>query len=197
MSRDANKMPVVRLFLVSMLSLVMVSLTPAAVAAVPETSYSELDWRLVGPHRAGWATAVAGLPDDPATYYFGGADGGVWKTTDAGSTWQPLFDRQGSASIGALTIAPSNPEVIWVGTGQIHQRWDIVDGDGVYRSTDGGDTWTHLGLADTKHIGDLWVDPDSADTAIVAALGHVFGPNGSKRRSRSCESDAYSVSALA
>jgi hypothetical protein len=153
MSRDANKMPVVRLFLVSMLSLVMVSLTPAAVAAVPETSYSELDWRLVGPHRAGWATAVAGLPDDPATYYFGGADGGVWKTTDAGSTWQPLFDRQGSASIGALTIAPSNPEVIWVGTGQIHQRWDIVDGDGVYRSTDGGDTWTHLHLDPSRPRG--------------------------------------------
>ena len=149
----------------------------AAQTAVPESAFSALSWRLVGPFRSGWATAVAGIPGDPATYYFGGADGGVWRTTDAGSTWQPLFDDQGSASIGALTIAPSNPQVIWVGTGQIHQRWDIVDGDGVYRSTDGGETWTHLGLEDTKHIGALWVDPRSADTAVVAALGHVFGPN--------------------
>ncbi|MGB6364887.1 MAG: hypothetical protein WBG64_19655, partial [Thermoanaerobaculia bacterium] len=171
------KMFVIRPILVAMLGLVTIPLTGAALAAVPESSYSDLDWRLVGPHRAGWATAVAGIPDDPATYYFGGADGGVWKTTDAGSTWQPLFDRQGSASIGALTVAPGDPQVIWVGTGQIHQRWDIVDGDGVYRSTDGGATWTHLGLAETKHIGALWVDPASADTAIVAALGHVFGPN--------------------
>lgn len=110
-------------------------------------------------------------------FYFGGADGGVWRTDDAGSTWRPLFDREGSASIGAPAIAPSDPSVVWVGTGQIHQRWDIVDGDGVYRSTDGGESWTHLGLEETKHIGALWVDPRSADTAVVAALGHVFGPN--------------------
>ena len=172
-----------KLLFVASLSVVLVlsTLGPtspiAAQSAVPESAYSDLEWRLVGPFRSGWATAVAGVPDDPATYYFGGADGGVWRTTDAGSTWHPLFDDQGSASIGALTIAPSDSQVIWVGTGQIHQRWDIVDGDGVYRSTDGGETWNHLGLEETKHIGDLWVDTRSADTAIVAALGHVFGPN--------------------
>ncbi|TNF83119.1 MAG: hypothetical protein EP299_01340, partial [Acidobacteria bacterium] len=128
MNRFSTRISVIRSLLVAVVCLS--SFLPAirVLAAIPESSYADLDWRLVGPHRAGWATAVAGLPDDPATYYFGGADGGVWKTTDAGSTWQPLFDRQGSASIGALTIAPSNPEVIWVGTGQIHQRWDIVDG---------------------------------------------------------------------
>ena len=93
------------------------------------------------------------------TFYFGSADGGVWKTDNAGVTWKPLFEQQGSASIGALAIAPSNPDVIWVGTGQIQQRWDIVDGDGVYRSTDGGENWQHVGLSDTRHIGDLWVDP--------------------------------------
>ena len=145
--------------------------------AVPETSYSDLHWRLVGPFRGGWATAVAGHPDRATTFYFGSADGGVWKTDNAGATWRPLFDQQGSASIGALALAPGNPEVIWVGTGQIQQRWDIVDGDGVYRSTDGGENWQHVGLEDTRHIGDLWVDPANDEIAVVAALGHVFGPN--------------------
>ena len=146
-------------------------------AAVPETSYADLHWRQVGPFRGGWATAVAGHPDKITTFYFGSADGGVWKTDNAGVTWKPLFEQQGSASIGALAIAPSNPEVIWVGTGQIQQRWDIVDGDGVYRSTDGGENWKHVGLSDTRHIGDLWVDPQDDQVALVAALGHVFGPN--------------------
>ena len=178
MIRLSRKHSSVALFLALFVWSTLGSTAPiAARPAVPESAYSDLAWRLVGPFRSGWATAVAGVPSDPATFYFGGADGGVWRTTDAGSTWQPLFDDQGSASIGALTIAPSDPRVIWVGTGQIHQRWDIVDGDGVYRSNDGGETWSHLGLEDTRHIGDLWVDPRNADTAIVAALGHVFGPN--------------------
>jgi photosystem II stability/assembly factor-like uncharacterized protein len=146
-------------------------------AAVPESSYADLHWRQVGPFRGGWATAVAGHPHIATTFYFGSADGGVWKTDNAGVTWKPLFEQQGSASIGALAIAPSNPDVIWVGTGQIQQRWDIVDGDGVYRSTDGGKNWLHVGLDDTRHIGDLWVDPENDLIAVVAALGHVFGPN--------------------
>jgi len=146
-------------------------------AGIPDSAYADLHWRLVGPFRGGWVTAVAGHPDQVTTFYFGSADGGVWKTDNAGVTWRPLFEHQGSASIGALTIAPSNPDVIWVGTGQIQQRWDIVSGDGVYRSVDGGKSWQHLGLADTRHIGALWVDPRNADIAVVAALGHVFGPN--------------------
>lgn len=154
-------------------------LAPAwpGLAQPPESSYAALRWRLVGPFRGGWATAVAGVPGSPSTFYFGAADGGVWRTLDAGVTWRSLFDAEGSASIGALAVAPSDAKVLWVGTGQVHQRWDIVDGDGVYRSTDGGESWTHLGLADTRHIGALWVDPRNADIAIVAALGHVFGPN--------------------
>jgi hypothetical protein len=97
--------------------LVSTALTAALAAAeIPESSYSDLHWRLVGPFRSGWATAVAGHPVEPAVFYFGGADGGVWKTDDAGQTWRPLFDRQGSASIGALTIAAADPSVIWVGT---------------------------------------------------------------------------------
>ncbi|MGE0640543.1 MAG: WD40/YVTN/BNR-like repeat-containing protein [Thermoanaerobaculia bacterium] len=158
--------------------LLAIALPLVASAAINEAaSFDELRWRLVGPFRGGWATAVAGVPGDPATWYFGSADGGVWKTENAGVTWRPLFDDQGSASIGALAIAPSDPQVLWVGTGQIHQRWDIVDGDGVYRSTDGGESWTHAGLEATKHIGSIHVDPRDARVAVVAALGHVFGPN--------------------
>jgi len=146
-------------------------------ASVPETSYADLHWRQIGPFRGGWATAVAGHPDNITTFYFGSADGGVWKTDNAGVTWEALFEQQGSASIGALEIAPGNPDVIWVGTGQIQQRWDVAAGDGVYRSTNGGQSWQHVGLRDTRHIGDIWVDPESGETAVVAALGHVFGPN--------------------
>ena len=149
----------------------------ASHAAVPEASFADMHWRLVGPFRGGWATAVAGHPDKITTFYFGSADGGVWKTDNAGVTWKPLFNQHGSASIGALAISPGNPDVIWVGTGQIQQRWDIADGDGVYRSTDGGRSWQHVGLGDTRHIGDLWVDPADDGIALVAALGHVFGPN--------------------
>jgi photosystem II stability/assembly factor-like uncharacterized protein len=149
----------------------------SADAAVPESAYAAMKWRLLGPFRGGWATAAAGVPGDPATFYFGSADGGVWKTTDAGVTWRPLWSDQGSASIGALVIAPSDPRVIWAGTGQVHQRWDITGGDGVYRSTDGGETWQHAGLEATRHIGQIWVDPRDPGVAVVAALGHVFGPN--------------------
>ncbi len=144
---------------------------------VPVSDYGAMHWRLLGPFRGGWATVAAGVPGDPATWYFGSADGGVWKTDDAGVTWRPLFDHEGSASIGALALAPSDPRVIWAGTGQIQQRWDVVAGDGVYRSTDGGATWTHAGLEDTRHIGAIWVDPRNPDVAVVAALGHLFGPN--------------------
>jgi len=162
------------------LSLAALLIVGAAIAwaeSIPESAFAALHWRLLGPFRAGWATAVAGIPGSTTTFYFGGADGGVWRTSDAGVTWRPLFDRQGSASIGALAVAPSDPRVLWVGTGQVQQRWDIVDGDGIYRSTDGGESWIHVGLGDTRHIGSIWVDPRNADVALVAALGHVFGPN--------------------
>lgn len=153
------------------------TVSPVRAGVVAASDFKELHWRLLGPFRGGWATAVAGIPGDPATFFFGTADGGVWKTTDAGVTWRPIFERGESTSIGALAIAPSDPRVIWVGTGQVHQRWDVVSGRGVFRSTDGGATWNPAGLAETKHIGKIWVDPKNPDIAIVAALGHVFGPN--------------------
>jgi photosystem II stability/assembly factor-like uncharacterized protein len=139
--------------------------------------YSGLRWRLVGPFRGGWATCAAGVPGDPAIYYFGAAAGGVWKSEDAGGTWTPIFDRAGSASVGDLAVAPSDPKVIYVGTGQIHTRYDIASGDGVYRSDDAGKTWKHVGLSATKAIGRILVDPRDANVVTVAALGHIFGPN--------------------
>ncbi|MBI3447526.1 MAG: hypothetical protein HY049_01205 [Acidobacteria bacterium] len=163
----------------------------ASSASSADPAYQEMRWRLVGPFRGGWATAVAGVASDPATYYFGSADGGVWKTTDAGVTWRSLWSDQGSASIGALAVAPGDANVIWAGTGQIQQRWDVVDGDGVYRSTDAGATWRRVGLADSRHIGAIWVDPRSAAVAVVAATGHAFGANAERGLYRTADGGAH------
>ena len=157
------------------LALVM---TPCVVAA-PSHADAMLDglsWRLVGPHRGGWSTVAAGVPQQPETFYFGAAGGGVWKTNDAGRTWVPIFDR-GPAAIGALAIAPSDPNTIYVGTGQVTSRYDINAGEGVFKSKDGGATWTPAGLEATRHIGAILVDPRNADVVVVAAFGHAFGPN--------------------
>ncbi|HVA54738.1 MAG TPA: hypothetical protein VNI53_02920, partial [Gammaproteobacteria bacterium] len=132
--------------------------------------YSQLHWREVGPFRGGWSTMAAGIPSEPNVFYFGGADGGVWKTNDAGLTWQPFFQQAGSISIGALAIAPSDPKILYVGTGQVAARYDVVEGDGVYRSSDGGKTWEHKGLNETRHIGRIWIDPKNPDVVLVAAL---------------------------
>src|SRR5262245_11753912 len=146
---------------------------PAAAAPLP---LPDASWRLVGPFRAGWSTAVAGIEGDPAVFYFGGAGGGVWKTMDAGRTWRGLMQNQRSAAIGALAVAPSDPRILYAGTGQADARYDIMAGDGVYRSSDRGETWTRVGLAGSRHIGAILVDPGNADRVLVAALGHVFGP---------------------
>jgi hypothetical protein len=156
---------------------VLVASLAALGSTVPENAYSELRWRLVGPFRAGWSTCAEGIPAEPDTFYFGAADGGVWKTTDAGRTWKPLFDHEAVGSIGALAIAPQNPGTVYVGTGQVSPRWDIASGNGVYRSDDAGRTWKHLGLEGTRHIGRILVDPRNPEVVIVAAMGHIFGPN--------------------
>ena len=167
--------------------LLLISAAVATAAPVPPEDYSALRWRLVGPLRGGWGTCASGVPGQPETFYFGAADGGVWKTTDAGRTWNPLFDHEKAASIGALAVAPSDPAVIYVGTGQVTSRWDIASGGGVYRSGDGGKTWEPRGLADSRHIGRLWVDPRNADVVLVAAQGHVFGPNAERGVFRSTD----------
>ncbi len=157
--------------------LLIASYGMAGAQTVPEQTYSDMHWRLVGPYRAGWATMAVGVANEPNTFYFGAAGGGVWKTIDAGRTWQPLMQHESASSVGAIDVAPSDPNVIYVGTGQVALRYDILSGDGVYRSSDGGKTWTNVGLKETHHIGRILIDPQNPDRVLVAALGHVFGPN--------------------
>jgi photosystem II stability/assembly factor-like uncharacterized protein len=147
------------------------------VPTVPTEMYSALRWRLIGPHRGGRVLAVSGVRGRPETFYFGAVAGGVWKTTDAGRTWTPIFDGQPIASVGALAVAPSDPNVIYVGTGEADMRSDISFGDGVYKSNDAGKSWTHVGLRDTQQIARVLVDPKNPEVVLVAALGHGFGPN--------------------
>jgi len=144
---------------------------------VPANLYSGKKWRMIGPFRAGKVNAVAGVPGNSSVYYFGSNGGGVWKTTDGGVTWRPIFDDQPVAPIGALTLAPSNPNIIYVGTGVNSVYSDLAHGNGVYKSTDAGNTWQHVGLDDTRHIGRILVDPRNPDIVLVAAMGHSAGPN--------------------
>src|SRR4051812_44018198 len=121
-------------------------------ATLPASLFDQLQWRNIGPFRGGRVAAVSGDAGDPATFYFGSVGGGVWKTANAGATWSPIFDHQHIASIGAIAVAPSNPNVIYVGTGEADIRSQIGFGDGVYKSTDGGRTWSNVGLRDTRQI---------------------------------------------
>jgi photosystem II stability/assembly factor-like uncharacterized protein len=147
------------------------------VSPVNESLFKALQWRGIGPYRGGRALAVTGIPGDASTFYFGAVAGGVWKTTDGGGTWLPLTDATPISSVGAIAVAPSNHNVIYVGTGEAAPRGDMTYGDGVYKSTDGGKTWSHIGLADSRQIGALIVDPNDPDIVLVAAFGHAFGPN--------------------
>jgi photosystem II stability/assembly factor-like uncharacterized protein len=146
--------------------------------SVDEKLLQSLEWRSIGPHRAGRVVAVAGDPNETGTFYFGGCAGGVWKTTSGGSYWENVSDGFLKVSaIGALEVAPSDPNIIYAGTGEACLRSNISHGDGVYKSTDGGHSWTNVGLADTRHIGRMAVDPTNADVVFVAALGHAWGKN--------------------
>ncbi|HEY6370475.1 MAG TPA: hypothetical protein VIX37_07845 [Candidatus Sulfotelmatobacter sp.] len=138
---------------------------------------SGLKWRLIGPFRGGRAVAVAGVAGDSTTFYFGAVNGGIWKTTDAGVVWTPIFDGQPVASIGALAVAPSDPKTIYAGTGESDIREDLSSGNGVYKSTDAGATWHHIGLEDTRQISRIAIDPQNPKVVYVGALGHVFGPS--------------------
>ncbi|MGH8169926.1 MAG: WD40/YVTN/BNR-like repeat-containing protein [Steroidobacteraceae bacterium] len=146
-------------------------------AAVDSTDYQSLHWRLIGPFRGGRVLAVAGIPGNDRQFYFGAVDGGVWATRDAGRTWQPIFDREPVGSIGAIALAPSRPATMYVGSGEADMRSDIAQGDGMYKSTDGGAQWTHIGLTDSRQIARILVDPHDPDLVYTAVLGHPYGPN--------------------
>ena len=149
----------------------------AGPAAVDPSYYQALHWRLIGPFRGGRVLAVTGIPGDDRHFYFGAVDGGVWATQDAGRTWQPIFDSVPVGSIGAIAIAPSHPATIYVGTGEADMRSDIAQGDGMYKSTDGGAHWTHIGLTNSRQISRILVDPHDPDLLYVAVLGHPYGPS--------------------
>jgi photosystem II stability/assembly factor-like uncharacterized protein len=139
--------------------------------------YQSMRWRMIGPFRGGRTVGAAGVPGQPNVFYIGVNNGGVWRTTDAGRTWQPIFDDQPTGSIGALAVAPSDPNTIYVGSGEGLQRPDLSVGDGIYKTIDGGRTWQHMGLRDAQQIGAIIVDPRDPQRLFVAALGHPYGPN--------------------
>jgi photosystem II stability/assembly factor-like uncharacterized protein len=180
------KIPRLRWPLLTCLSVVIAStfavqFSPAqaqsASPRVEDKYFQELRWRSIGPHRGGRALAVTGVRGQPELFYFGSVDGGVWRSNDAGRTWNPIFDSQPIGSIGAIAVAPSNPEVIYVGSGEADMRSNIAYGDGMYRSTDAGKSWTHIGLTDSRQIARILVDPTNPLKVFVAVLGHAYGPN--------------------
>jgi photosystem II stability/assembly factor-like uncharacterized protein len=145
------------------------------IADLPDGFFDNADYRYVGPV-GNRVSAVVGLPGDPNVYYFGAASGGVFKSTDAGHSWDPIFDDQEALSIGSIAIAPSDPNVVWVGTGESFIRSNVSIGNGVYRSTDGGDSWQHMGLPESGRVGRIVIHPSNPDLVYVAALGHLYGP---------------------
>jgi photosystem II stability/assembly factor-like uncharacterized protein len=162
----------------SFIALLFFLLAGSAVAdGVPPQLMSGLKWRLIGPFRGGRVVAVAGVPGDATTFYFGAVNGGIWKTTDGGTVWTPIFDSQSVGSIGTIAVAPSDPETIYAGTGESDIRSDLSSGNGVYKSTDGGFTWAHVGLEDTRQISRIVVDPGDPNVVYVGALGHAYGAN--------------------
>jgi photosystem II stability/assembly factor-like uncharacterized protein len=147
-------------------------------AQVNPKLYSDMKWREIGPMRAGRTRALAGVPSEPATFYLGAVNGGVWKTTNAGATWNSVWDGQSSGSIGSIAVSESDPNIVYVASGEGLQRPDLSTGDGVYKSTDAGKTWSHLEeLRDGQQIGQVAIDPKNPDRVFVAVTGHPYGPN--------------------
>jgi hypothetical protein len=142
-----------------------------------EKFFKDLHWRMIGPYRGGRTRAVAGIPTQPNVFYIGAVNGGVWKSDDSGRTWNPIFDGQLTQSIGAIAVAPSDPKVVYVASGEGLQRPDLSIGDGIYKSTDGGNNWSHLGLREGQQIPALAVDPHDPNRLFAAVLGHPYGAN--------------------
>jgi photosystem II stability/assembly factor-like uncharacterized protein len=163
--------------LVSGVLAIFAAVAPALAQQYDQKLFSEMRWRCIGPFRGGRTVAITGVPHEPNVFYIAAVNGGVWKTTDSGNTWEPIFDGEGTGSVGAIAIAPSDPNVMYVGSGEGLQRPDLSTGDGVYKSTDAGKTWTHLGLPDAQQITAILVDPKDANRLFVAVQGHPYGPN--------------------
>src|SRR5499427_6394317 len=139
--------------------------------------FKGMKYRVVGPFRGGRSLTAAGVPGDPTTYYFGATGGGVFKSTDGALTWTSVFNKEGTSSIGSLAVAVSDPNILYVGTGEACLRGNISQGDGVYKTVDGGKTWKNVGLRDSRAIGKVIINPRDPNIAFVAALGHPYGPN--------------------
>ena len=160
---------------------------PLAAQPFDQRNFGEMRWRSIGPYRGGRTRAVAGVPSQPNVFYMGVCNGGVWKTTDYGRVWRPVFDGQPTGSIGAIAVSPSNPNIVYVACGEGLQRPDLSVGDGIYKSTDAGRTWTHLGLRDGQQIPQIIVDPRNPDRVFAAVLGHPYGPNAERGIYRSTD----------
>ncbi len=149
----------------------------AAAQTFDPALFQEMAWREIGPYRGGRMRTLAGVPSQPNIFYAGAVNGGVWKTNDYGRTWKPIFDHESSGSIGAIAVAPSDPNTLYVGSGEGLQRPDLSTGDGIYKSENGGESWTHLGLRNGQQIAHLAVDPTNPNRLLVAVMGHPYGPN--------------------
>ncbi len=162
-------------------------LVSAQAQSVDPALLAGLSWRCIGPFRGGRTVAACGVPGQPNVFFMAPNHGGVWKSDDSGRSWKPIFEGQPTGSIGALAVAPSNPNVLYVGSGEGLQRPDLSTGDGLYKSIDGGKTWVHLGLRDAQQIGSISIDPRNPDRLFVAALGHPYGPNAERGVFRSLD----------
>jgi len=176
--------------LLRQLFLLLLIASLAGAQQYPEQFYQDLHWRMIGPFRGGRTRAVAGIAGQPNVFYVGAVDGGVWKSDDYGRTWHPIFDDQPTQSIGAIGVSPSNPDIVYVGSGEGLQRPDLSVGDGIYKSTDAGKTWVHLGLRDGQQIPALAVDPHNPNRIFAAVLGHPYGPNPERGIFRSTDGGA-------
>jgi hypothetical protein len=145
--------------------------------SIPPIHFQHLEYRMIGPFRAGRTVGAVGIPTKPNVFFIGVNNGGVWKTDDYGRTWLPIFDKMPTGSIGDIAVSPTNPEIIYVGTGEGLHRPDLSVGDGIYKSEDGGSTWNHLGLKDIQQVGRIIVHPTNPKEVFVAGLGHPYGAN--------------------
>jgi photosystem II stability/assembly factor-like uncharacterized protein len=178
------------MFLIGVLVQTEAILPSRAQSVVSPSLYASMRWREIGPLRGGRTVAIDGVADQPNLFYIGAVNGGIWRSRDAGRTWQPIFDGEATGSIGAIAVAPGDPRIVYAGSGEGLQRPDLAVGDGLYKSSDGGATWTHLGLRDGQQIAKIAVDPKNAGRLFVAVLGHPYGPNAQRGIYRSLDGGA-------